>query len=323
MKAMIAVAVGALALSPVTANPAATPCPRTALAVPAGATDADINHAEPSGHYQVGSWRDANEATHLLRWHDGVPEDLGIPANNGYAAAVDGDGQVVGNAGVDGGWHGWRLRDGVEAELPAPPGVAGAAASSLNARGEIAGHSFNADNGDSRPVVWSSDNVVRVLPRPDGFNEAGAAAIDDDGTVVGTVQDWDYPNAQVLGQRAVVWLPDGSWHFLAGLNTTDFTSTSAIRNGVIAGVSGSTPVTWSVATGAISVLPGVGSPAAVNAAGSVGLARGAELFLVQHGNARPLPVKNSAAVGSIAGVTDSEIVYGSDDYSHPVLWDCR
>jgi hypothetical protein len=115
--------------------------------------------------------------------------------------------------------------------LPAPSGAAAAGASAINARGQIAGVSSDQDGWNSRAVVWSATNVVRVLPQPVGFNEAMVAGIDDDGTVVETV----YDGAVIKAQRAVAWFPEGTWRFLPGTAADSFVQATSIRHGAVVG----------------------------------------------------------------------------------------
>jgi hypothetical protein len=137
------------------------------------------------------------EGTHVL-WQDGTARELRIPTADGNATPQDvsqsGEIAALTREGDD--FQGWRYRDGQVTSLPSPQSARSSQPTAISGGGEIAGTAFYAGSArDGYAVVWSADNSVRKLPRPDGFNEAQASDIDDDGTVVGYVQQWDYPAA--------------------------------------------------------------------------------------------------------------------------------
>lgn len=111
----------------------------------------------------------------------------------------------------------WVYRDGAYSVLPQPDGYAFHEIVDMNDRGDILGHGFqqgpSIPNIDNRlGVVWSgADLTPRVLPKPRPVWTA-VHAIDDDGTVVGTVGS---PHRAAMANsseqlQAVVWLPDGT-----------------------------------------------------------------------------------------------------------------
>lgn len=327
---LAAAAAGSLGLTMVTVAPAVAtvePCVRETLRLPAGAAEGFLRAADPSGRYQVGDYRHADEQWRFALWRDGVPADLPLTGNT-YPVDVNARGDVAGNAS-SGGWRGWRWRAGQVVDLPAPSGTAGANAVAINSRGEIAGESYDEEVRDQRVVVWSPANAVRQLPRPDGFDEAHVAGIDDDGTVVGTVFKWDYPNATVLAQRAVAWFSDGTWRFLPGTAANSFTEATAVRHGAVVGAErGGNVSIWSARSGDATVLTsGDVLPSDVNTSGSITLRKGVDNLLYQPGTGfRSLPQNDPAmGYGRAVGVTDDEQVYGSDSadgLSEAVRWTC-
>jgi hypothetical protein len=212
--------------------------------------------------------------------------------------------------------------------LPAPSGAFGAGAVAINARGQIAGQSFDQDGWDQRAVVWSATNAIRVLPRPDGFNEATVAGIDDDGTVVGTVSDWNYEAATVRAQRAIAWFPEGTWRFLPGTAADSFVEATSIRHGAVVGAQrGNTALVWSARSGDPTVLTTGATPGDISTTGSVTLRKGADNLLYQPGAGYRLLPQDDPGMGlsTAASVTDDEQVYGTDagsGTSTPVRWTC-
>lgn len=311
----------------------ATPCPAEAVLLPAGAVAGSIGATDPTGRYQVGEYRGADGQDRFALWLDGTPAEV-VLGDGAAPADVNARGEVVGNTNPgDGGWRGWRRKGGQLVSLPVPAGAARAEAVAINARGEVAGQATNGDGWDSRAVVWPVTGAARTLALPPGFNEARAAGIDDDGTVVGTVSDWDYENATVRSSRAVAWFPEGGWRFLPGTGDDALVEAAAIRHGAVTGrefdpaTRTYTAVSWATRSGGATVVAPGASPSDLSTNGSVLLRSGVQNLLQQAGEGRTLtqrdPVMGS---GRTAGVTDDELVYGSDTDAggaeKPVRWRC-
>jgi len=110
----------------------------------------------------------------------------------------------------------------------------------------------------NRPVVWRNLTVKsQDLPLPAGNWQGEATGIDDDGTIVGTLQQ-----AGGGQQHAYVWRPDGTVHRLPSLSTGTGSSfgeqVSAVYDGwatglatTDAGAAGLTAVRWNLRTGEI------------------------------------------------------------------------
>jgi uncharacterized membrane protein len=303
-----------------------------------GSTGTDVRGGDPGGHYQFGSSQDADDESHNVLWQEGTARELPIPTADGNAtpADVNQSGEIAALTREDDDFQGWRYRNGQVTSLPSPQSARSAQPTAINGGGGIVGTAFYApQERDGYAVVWSADNAVRKLPRPDGFNEARASDIDDDGTVVGYVQQWDYPNARLLDERAVAWSADGSWRFLAGLVPNAHTEALAIRNGRVVGTEQGRDhaLAWDARSGEATELPTHGRPVAINSHGSVALDPGnGDMTLLQQGVERPLPVADpNMSNGSVAALTDTDVVYGSDrvwdgdrqaSVVQPVRWRC-
>jgi hypothetical protein len=335
--AVLAVVLPTVVAHPAPASAAAEPCAREIMPVLPGSTGTDVRGGDPGGHYQFGSSQDADEENHTVLWQDGTARELRIPTAHGDAAPqdVNQSGEIAALTREGDDFQGWRYRDGQVTSLPVPPSARSIQPTAISGGGEIAGIAFYAPAGDGYAVVWSTDNAVRKLPRPDGFNEVRVSDIDDDGTVVGYVQQWDYPNAEILNERAVAWSADGSWRYLAGLVPDAHTEALTIRNGRVAGTEEGRDhaLAWDAHSGEATELPARGRPIAINSGGSVALNPGhGDLVLLQQGVERPLPVDDSnMSGGSVSALTDADVVYGSDwvwdgakqaSVQWPVRWRC-
>jgi hypothetical protein len=334
-RGLTAAALGSLGLTmaAVASGPAAAaaaPCVREVLRLPAGAVSGGVRTTDPTGRYQVGTYRDANEGDHTVVWRDGAPAEIVLPGNSG-AADVNARGDVIGGTNPgDGQWHDWRRPAGQTdlVNLPAPAGTAGADALAINARGQIAGESYEPDGWNRRAVVWSATNVVRTLPQPAGYNETRVTGIDDDGTVVGTVYDWDIPAANIRAARAIAWFPEGTWRLLPGTATDGRVEANSIRHGAVVGTQNDdTVLVWSARSGNPTVLTTGSVAGDISTTGSITLRKFADKLLYQPGAGyRTLP-QDDAVMGSALAVslTDDDQVYGTDSdngVAKPIRWTC-
>ena len=336
--AVLAVVLPAVAAQRTPASAAAAACAREIMPVLPGSTGTDVRGGDPGGHYQFGSSQGADDESHNVLWRDGTARELRIPTAQGDASPQDvnerGEIAALTREGDD--FQSWRYTNGQVISLPSPQAARSTQSTAINGGGEIAGTaSYAPALRDSYAVVWSADNAVRKLPRPDGFEEVRVSDIDDDGTVVGHVQHWDYPKAELLNERAVAWSADGSWRFLAGLVPGAHTEALTIRNGRAAGNEEGRDhaLAWDAHSGEATELPAKGRPVAINSGGSVALNPGhGDMVLLQQGVERPLPVDDpNMSGGSVSALTDADVVYGSDwvwdgdkqaSVLQPVRWRC-
>ncbi|WP_157979790.1 hypothetical protein [Kribbella monticola] len=310
------------------ASAVSTACAEHAVAEVSGRTATDIRGVAPGGRYLSGAAQDGEGNYHAVRWDDGVPTELPIPAAQSWAADVNDDGQLVIGTSDEDGTKPWRYRDGQLAALPIPAGYAGATATAIdNYRGNILGTVSDADGWNVRGVVWDAANHPHVLSIPAGFNEVAVSDIDDDGVAVGTVLDVDIPHARTRYQLAAYWLPDGNVRLFPPSSATAWTTAAAIRHGVAAGQDGDSAATWKVGTnGSSTAIAGGDKAQAINSSGTVVLAGSGRPRVYQPGKgerALSLQDPGGASGGSVAGLTDTNQVYGTDNlHNDPVRWDC-
>jgi hypothetical protein len=270
----VAQSVGPASPAPRTHAPAPaapTRCAGDRLPVPAGATESYVLDADPTGRYLVGVARTASRSWTLL-WDNGRLTVLDPPSAESDSVVVNSSGVVAGS----GYQVAWVYRNGRFTRLPGPA----VDVVDINEHGDILGtdRTREVNGGASKrptestqeqPVIWPSDapGTVRTLAGPDG---ADAAAIDDDGTVVGTriADAWD--------SRGLVWSPDGSLRELpvpAGFGPAS--AAHAVRDGWVlgwyqqAGQNSTVPARWSLRTGEIRPLDALPYTTAVNRHGWV------------------------------------------------------
>ncbi|MGI5520366.1 hypothetical protein ACQEUX_05370 [Micromonospora sp. CA-259024] len=291
-------------------------CVREDLRLPAGPWQRiTVGHADPSGRFQIAYGEDTSWRGHIIRWDNGVPTNLGMPASG--PEEINEQGDFVGNTSSEDGLYrstAWRYSAGQVTTLPGLPDSVQTIASAIAADGTVAGWVRSAD-GRPTAVTWAPDNTVRALP---GSGESRAIDLDADGTVIGYLADkpvrWA-PNAQ----------PDILPGYAAGPDT--FWALTGISAGVVVGqeYTGSSQLALVWAPGAAPALLAQGAVAhAVNARGSVAYERiyENEQWLRQNGVNRALPFGPSPfSIADITGLTDDDIVYGNH-YSTPVRWIC-
>ncbi|MEU4196720.1 hypothetical protein AB0E69_32780 [Kribbella sp. NPDC026611] len=291
-------------------------CLQHPLAVPAGMTAVSPDAVAPAGRFVVGDGQLSGGESAVVRWHDGVPKKVELPVGSAVAADVSDDGQIV----IAAGRRNFRYRDGELEPLATPSGYAEASAGYIdNKHGLIAGAVYDADFWNAHGVVWDATNQPHVLTLPAGFNETRINGIDDDGTVVGAVMDWDYEGATVRSQRAASWRPDGTITLLSG-----GVEATAVRGGVAVGIeSDGTAVKWQLGAGtpATPFDSGRGRPTAINDAGSVLVG---DHLLTAEGQ-RPLEMKDPGGASGIDArdLDDHNQVHGTDRLTdQAVRWDC-
>ncbi|MFD7225809.1 hypothetical protein ACFV9P_33160 [Streptomyces sp. NPDC059892] len=301
------------------------PCVREQLAVPAGAYRVGVSDADPTGRFQVGYMMDQDFVYHLVRWADGVPEDLGT-ARTG-AMGINAHGDIVGSEFDSETYRsaGWLYRNGAFTELPGVEPGFDALPTAVNEDGTVSGAS-GVPGERPVPVVWTRDGEVRPLALPPGDSGGRGTDIDADGTVVG----WT-AGASDASTHAVRWNPDGTVERLPEHRPGPETGSAAeaVAGGTVLGseVYATDPtmiLSWpNGATGPDAL--GTGEPQAVNRHGSVVVRTtpDTKLWLIQNGVTRSLPTDSTPfPTGEVTALTDDGIAYGRWN-STPVRWDCR
>jgi uncharacterized membrane protein len=217
--------------------------------------------ADPTGRWIVGRSYPKAGGYQAVIWHDGTPTKVPLPGEREELLQdVNSSGTAVGwsyegsDTDTDSGPVPYVYRDGVVSRLP---GVEHGSAFAINDAGAIAGDAGGA------PVVWPSATQEPIrLPLPDGASRGSATAIDEDGTVVGNIDD----------TRPYVWFADGTHRELPLPTVSDGPATSgrvfSVRNGWVTGLAAtggvtrgamgpSTAVRWNVHTGEVRVFAGL------------------------------------------------------------------
>jgi hypothetical protein len=262
-------ATGRASASPSTpAGPTSLTCVEARLPVPKPGQEGLVTGADPSGRLMVGRVYNGGHPAQVAIWDNGKLTTLTIPGGDAELVDITSEGVAVGESYVSNTVPtGWVYADGHLSKLAGPDGAVPVA---IGEQGTIAGTEETGD-GHTYPVVWHSTTSGAVrLPLPPGNTLGGMVRdVDSDGTIAGTVLQ---PSAAGASgeplSSGVVWRPDGSLELLplptelvAGVNGLEIHS---IRNGVItaaATVSNATgktltPVTYDLATGKFTLLPG-------------------------------------------------------------------
>jgi uncharacterized membrane protein len=177
---------------------APTSCTVEQLPAPGGAPKALISGADPTGKYFVGRSYPTGGGYQGVIWHDGVGTEVPLPGSSEEQLAdVNASGTAVGwsylteNTPTPFVYH-----DGKVTQLPS---VQNGQALAINNRGQIVGVAAD------EPVLWKSATAEPTpLPLPAGAQSGQASDIDEDGTVIGTVDN----------KVPYVWLPNGTHHAL-------------------------------------------------------------------------------------------------------------
>ncbi|MFE3144617.1 hypothetical protein [Streptomyces scopuliridis] len=327
--ALVATANAAWPAASTAAEPAAAygePCVREQLAVPAGTHRAGVYDSDPTGRFQVGYTMDQDFVYHLIRWTDGVPEDLGT-ARTG-ATGINAHGDIVGSESDPETYRsaGWLYRNGEFTELPGIEPGFDTQPTAVSEDGTVAGAS-GAPGQRPVPVVWTPAGGVRPLDLPPGGSGGRGTDIDDDGTVVG----WTDSGTDTA-THATRWSPDGTVQRLPEHRPGPETGSTAeaVRGGTVLGyeiyATGPTTILrWRDEAAAGPDVLGEGTPQAVNGHGSVVVhtTPDTKLWLIQNGVRRSLPTDSTPyPTGEVTALTDGDIAYGRWN-STPVRWDCR
>ncbi|MER7456302.1 hypothetical protein [Micromonospora sp. NPDC126480] len=315
---------------------APTRCAISKLPVPDGVTMALVTGADPSGRILLGRSYPRGGAYQVLVWVAGEPTKVRMPGDQ-TLRDVTTDGLAVGTTYQ-------RLGAGEEGFGPVPyaysggtltrlRGVTFGEANAVNEAGKIVGR----DERTDRPVAWTSPVSEAVpLPLPAGARSGTAHAVDEDGTVVGSV----LTDGGRSG-RPYVWFPDGTHRELPMPTTVGATDGRAftIRNGWATGVLSKDPasspsaVRWNVRTGEVRVFPEFNIRASTaNAHGwQVGTDRQGRAMLLADGGPVTLPDLAKHEPGGLTNIAetvsdDGRTIGGqSDDASgtiRAVVWRC-
>lgn len=313
-----------------------TSCTVEQLAVPKGKPSALISGSDPTGKYLVGRSYPKGGGYQAVIWHDGVGTEVPLPGDSEESLRdVNSSGAAVGWSYLGEGAFPFVYRNGKVSQLP---GVQPAQAYAINDDGAIAG-----DDG-VHALLWPSVSTSPTrLSVPAGTETAKAEDIDEDGTVVGTLDN----------KVPYVWLPDGSHHALR-LPDTDGKKFEGrvfhISNGWVIGVvneggdkaaSGvnkaqgtAEAVRWSLRTGELQVIGQIdGVPDAVNALGwMTGVDKQGGVKLLADDKVIPLPGLAQMGSDHLADIAnaisaDGKTVAGqSNDPKgeiQPVVWHCK
>jgi hypothetical protein len=291
------------------------------LPTPEGSVSSQVNGVDPTGRYMVGraSTGYPDYTTTGLLWKNGeltvvdsgsTPEiSVNVDDINRRGVAIGEHTAHYGSAHIDT----FTYRDGRFTMLPAPTPGEQTNAVAINSRGDVVG------NIPGAAVVWPADRpgTVRVLTQPDGWTNAAATDIDDDGTVVG------YVGGRPPG-TPYVWPARGTPHPLPVPEGSQGGTADAIRLGMVAGnvipppsgpVNMSAPTLWNLRTGSVRLRPDVAAGAfSVNRWGTIG---GGGVII--HADGRVVPILTGAWVNAM---TDTGIGAGMTSYGsgQAVIW---
>lgn len=242
-----------------------TGCTLERLPVPDHEPMALTAGADPAGRYLVGRTYPQGGGYQAVIWHDGQVTRVMLPGDlEEQLQDVNSAGTAVGWSYDGGGPVPYVYRGGQVSRLP---GVGHGSALAINEAGAIAG-----DDSAGAALLWPSATADPIrLPLPAGASAATANDIDEDGTVVGTIDR----------KRPYVWFADGTHRELPMPTLNGKPAVGArvfgIRNGWATGVADidawqrgkvAGPIRWNVRTGEVRVVDELGGRAsAVNALG--------------------------------------------------------
>ncbi|WP_433053351.1 hypothetical protein [Dactylosporangium sp. CS-033363] len=306
---------------------APTACDVHALAGTADGTATLVTAGSPDGAVHFGQqYRKGEAAVEVVRWRAGQPAVVAVPGADAEVVAVNNGGDAVGNSKLDGQPTAWRLRGDTVTPLPGP---GEAYAHAVNVQGDVAGNR-GADDVRGRPVVWRGGNPYADLPLPAGATGGRAMAIDEWGSVFGSV---------AFGARVVPysWAANGTGTQLPLPPNTGSATVTSARSGWATGTAGdgasARPVRWSTLGGIVVVLEGIKpAPGEVNANGMVlGRADDGRAVLLAGEKRIVLPAildptgdrPNLATALSDDGRTIAGRALGADGTVQAVVWTCR
>ncbi|GAA0904932.1 hypothetical protein Vau01_109860 [Virgisporangium aurantiacum] len=288
----------------------------------------NVDSADPTGRFVAGGGYPA-DAVDFNRfsglWDNGQLREVAIPGTHQMINDVNSSGTAVGQSNVPDTFElmtPWVIVDGRTTALP---GMASGTATGINERGDIVGHG----HGDA--VIWKAGSTwPQKLERPPGAEHAGAADIDDDGTVLGWFDRAGKPGV-------VVWRPDGRIVELASpLGPSSFVGASRLRDGWVAGTAvealTGTAVRWNLADGTATTYPHLGFAADVNGSGWI-VGQQADrpylaVYVTDNGEMLLPGLVTPATVTEVKGMSDdgrrlAGHATGKDGNVHAVRWTCE
>jgi len=318
-----------------------TSCELERLPLPDREPMALVTGANPTAEYIVGRTYPRSGGYQAVIWHGGTVKKVMLPGDLEESLTdVNSTGTAVGWSYSAKGQEPYVYQGGKVSKLP---GVERGFANAISDTGAIVG----VDEEIDAPVLWSSPTAQpKRLPLPAGTPGGSAAAIDEDGTVVGAA-----------GDQAYVWFADGT-HRPLPMPDLDgkpaaMARAASVRDGWVTGVAnngvgrkGENPkaegaqrvvvaaVRWNLRTGAVEVLDGAQNAGnATNAHGwqagtdgqghAVFIAEGKTLVLPAVPGQKLAPLANIATTLSDDGRT---IGGQSDDATgtiQAVVWRCH
>lgn len=158
-----------------------------------GGSNSEIDGASATGTF-VGAADTADGDTRPVLWNGTSIVDLGL--HHGWAAAVNGDGVVVGNTDSTPGAFAWQA--GRSWSLPVPAPYTSSYVRRINSRGDASGSVTDAA-GTTYPAVWERLRTLHQLGIPAGYDGAEALGVNDRGDAVGDAWNssedvaWEWP----------------------------------------------------------------------------------------------------------------------------------
>ncbi|XVV14855.1 hypothetical protein ACQP2X_11140 [Actinoplanes sp. CA-131856] len=190
---------------------------------------ATVSAGDPSGHYLTGRVYPPKLKVHTVIWKDGVLQNRpSMPGADGAWGDINSSGVAVGYS-----FTGDDTRAYVSTGTTVTPLRGGrASASAISETGRIVGSLGELYQGV--PVTWASPTAAPTrLAMPAGFLTGDASAIDESGTIVGTVAK---ENGEGTGY---LWRPNGSGRLMPLPEVEDVKATyfwpESVSNGWIYG----------------------------------------------------------------------------------------
>ncbi|WP_433611545.1 hypothetical protein ACQP2P_44590 [Dactylosporangium sp. CA-139114] len=298
-----------------------------------------VTAGSPNGKVHFGLLYRADGEKQVVRWRAGQPALLAFEGDEPRIQSVNNNGEAVGDSLVNGTETAWLL--GADDQVKRLPGGEHAHAVAINGVGEVAG-SRGSDGPGGRPTVWRDTGAPPVdLPLPAGATGGQVRAMDDWGSVFGSV---------TFGTRELpyTWAPDGTGRQLP-LPPGTPTSPSGgpkpgpssivydARAGWAVGITGlysptPRPVRWNMLTNTVEVLTGLDRATAVNGMGftigNTAAGRGVLLAedqrivlpaILNPGKDRP----NTPATISDDGRTIAGQAWRDSNTFQAVVWNCH
>ncbi|MEV8440955.1 hypothetical protein AB0425_26555 [Actinosynnema sp. NPDC051121] len=172
-----------------------------------------------------------DDLAHYVRWDDGVLTDLGVVPGATYSSVAAVNGRYVVGRIQRGDRTGYGVRwDGpTSAEVPTRPDLFSVLLA-VDADGTAFGQA------DGKPVRWTADGTVTVMPLPEGYNAGEVTLLSTTGIAAGTaISRYNRPvRWSPSGEVTLLPVPSGTYGFAQGVNA----------RGVVVGEYGGRPLLW-------------------------------------------------------------------------------